>query len=62
MLAISAPLLAPYFLAWQGSGTAAWVTLGLGLAVGAGLALGGILLGGRLMDRRGPELLATVRR
>lgn len=62
MLAISAPLLAPYFLAWQGSGTAAWVTLGLGLTVGAGLALGGILLGGRLMDRRGPELLATVRR
>jgi len=62
MLSISVPLMVPYFLAWQGSATAGWLTLGLGLAVGAGLALGGIVLGGRLMDQRGPELLASVRR
>jgi ABC-2 type transport system permease protein len=40
----------------------AWPTLLLGTAAGAAGLLAGIVFGGRLVDRRGPEILAGVRR
>lgn len=61
-VALTLPAVVPFVLAWRGSTTASWVTLVLGLAVGAVATWVGVRVGGRLMDRRGPELLATVRR
>ena len=37
-----------------------WVSLVLGLAIGALALWGGAVLGGRLLDRRWPEVLAEV--
>ena len=37
-----------------------WLTLALGLVLGAALLTAGIRLGGRWLDRRGPELLNAV--
>jgi len=39
-----------------------WWTLGLGLVWGAGALLAGILIGGRVLDRTAPELLARLHR
>jgi ABC-2 type transport system permease protein len=44
---------------WQ---PAAWVALLVGPAIGAIMVSGGVVLGGRLVDARGPEILASVRR
>ncbi|GAA1952331.1 transporter [Microbacterium deminutum] len=38
-----------------------WIALIAGLASGATVALGGVVLGGRLLDASGPELLARLR-
>ncbi len=59
---VSAPLAVPFILAVNGSTAAVWVCLLLGVGTGAGLTLAGVVVGGRLLDRRGPELLATIRR
>ncbi|MEA5456122.1 transporter [Sinomonas sp. JGH33] len=37
-----------------------WAALGAGLALGGGLFVGGILLGGAWLDRRGPEVYASL--
>lgn len=58
----AAPLAVPFVLALTGSAAAAWVTLGGGLALGAALTLAGVAVGGRLLDSRGPEVLARIRR
>lgn len=59
---VAAPLAVPFFLALGGSGVASWVALVLGVLLGAGLTALGIVVGGRLLDSRGPEVLARVRR
>jgi len=56
------PAVVPYVLAWQGSTTASWLTLLVGAVLGGALTVIGVVVGGRVMDRRGPELLATVRK
>ncbi|WP_369044796.1 transporter [Sinomonas sp. P10A9] len=38
----------------------AWAALGVGVVLGAGLLAGGVALGGYLMDRRAPELYASL--
>ena len=38
-----------------------WLALVVGLVVGGALAMGGVVLGGRIFDRTGPLLLARVR-
>ena len=38
-----------------------WLALAVGLLLGAGLAVGGVALGGRVFDRTGPLLLVRVR-
>ena len=56
------PVLVAAVVAWRaGSQVATWLALGLGLAVGVAGLLTGVRVGGRMMDRRGPELLARVR-
>ncbi|GHG44941.1 transporter [Sinomonas cellulolyticus] len=40
----------------------AWGALGVGVALGTGLLIAGILLGGLTMDRRAPELYASLTR
>ncbi|BCT76661.1 transporter [Sinomonas cyclohexanicum] len=45
-----------------GSAGYAWAVLGVGSVLGAALLVGGILLGGLLMDRRAPELYASLTR
>ncbi|SFR92586.1 ABC-2 type transport system permease protein [Microbacterium sp. cf046] len=39
----------------------AWMALAAGLITGVGVALGGIVLGGRLLDAEGPAMLARLR-
>jgi len=46
-------------LAWA---PAAWIALAVGPAVGTGMLAAGVVIGGRLLDSRGPEVLAAVRR
>ena len=41
---------------------AVWATAVLGVVLGPGAALVGIRIGARLFERRGPELLAALRR
>jgi len=41
--------------AWLG-----WLSLAIGLALGSTLLVIGIVWGGRIMDARGPELLASL--
>lgn len=38
-----------------------WLSLGAGLIVGVGVMIGGVIWGGRIFDRTGPELLARIR-
>ena len=41
---------------------AGWVLLVVGHGYGAALLVAGVVAGGRVMDRRGPELLARLAR
>ncbi|MFP5346444.1 MAG: hypothetical protein ACLGIA_05405, partial [Actinomycetes bacterium] len=59
--ALAVPVVVAFVLALLGSGTAGWVALVLGAALGAAAVLAGVHLGGRLFERRGPELLAAMR-
>lgn len=43
-----------------GSGVGSWVVLALGTVYGLGLLAGGVVLGGRRLDRRAPEVLAQL--
>jgi len=45
----------------MGSAVLGWVTLVAGLVLGVGVALGGAVLGGRLLDATGPAMLARLR-
>jgi ABC-2 type transport system permease protein len=38
----------------------AWGALAVGVVLGTGLLIAGILLGGLMMDRRAPELYASL--
>jgi ABC-2 type transport system permease protein len=52
-----------FLLALRGGGPAtAWVALLVGVATGVAAVLAGVRLGGRVFDRRAPELLQAVRR
>ena len=59
---VAAPLAVPFALAWLGSAGASWFTLVAGMAAGVLFTLIGVLVGGRALDRRGPELLARIRK
>lgn len=60
--ALTAPALAlAVAAALSGSALLSWLALAVGLLVGAGVAAGGIAIGGRAFDRTGPLLLARVR-
>jgi ABC-2 type transport system permease protein len=39
-----------------------WLALGTGLVLGAVLLVLGVRIGGRMMDRRGPDLLAQLQK
>lgn len=59
---LTAPALAlAIAAAISGSALLSWLALPVGLLVGAGVAVGGIAIGGRAFDRTGPLLLARVR-
>lgn len=45
----------------QGSAVLGWVALVVGLLLGTGVLVGGVLLGGRTLERNGPDLLARMR-
>jgi len=57
-LIAAAPMIAFGFLAPDRLG---WLVLVAGVVWGAGALVGGIVWGGRVVDRRGPEILATLR-
>lgn len=57
-LALTAPVVALVVLGALFSPDWYWAALGAGLFVGWGVLIGGVLLGGRIVTRRGPELLA----
>ncbi|MET4061253.1 ABC-2 type transport system permease protein [Arthrobacter sp. UYP6] len=60
-LALVLPVLALALAAvLTGTALLGWLTLAAGLLLGSGLLLAGIRVGGRWMDRRAPELLASV--
>jgi ABC-2 type transport system permease protein len=59
---VASPVLLLAWLGWQGQVWAVWATAVLGVALGLTAALVGIRVGGRVLDRRGPELLAALRR
>jgi ABC-2 type transport system permease protein len=59
---IAAPVVVLAWLGWQGQVWAVWATAVLGVALGLVVALLGIRVGARLFERRGPELLAALRR
>lgn len=44
-----------------GSAALGWVALAVGIVLGAAALVGGILLGGSVLDARGPEVLARLR-
>jgi ABC-2 type transport system permease protein len=50
------------WIGWQGEVWAVWATAVLGVALGLAAARVGISVGARIFDRRGPELLAALRR
>jgi ABC-2 type transport system permease protein len=37
-----------------------WISLAVGVLLGSGLLVAGVRLGGAILDRRGPDLLATL--
>lgn len=59
---LAGPVLLLGWLALQGSAWAVWPTLAAGIMLGGVLAELGIRVGGRLFDRRGPELLSALSR
>ena len=61
-LLVSLPAIAFGLLALQGSGGWAWASLGSGVLVGGLVLVWGTWFGGRLFERRGPELLASALR
>ncbi|WES64147.1 hypothetical protein P0L94_16980 [Microbacter sp. GSS18] len=58
---IASPVIAVFVAAvWTGAPALGWITLAAGVLVGcAGLA-GGVLIGGRILDRTAPETLARL--
>jgi ABC-2 type transport system permease protein len=44
-----------------GSDVLGWLTLTVGLVLGSGVALGGMMLGGHMLDASGPVVLARLR-
>lgn len=54
------PVLALGWLAWSGSSWAVWATGVVGVGLGAGLTVVGVRVGGRVYDRRGPEVLTEL--
>jgi ABC-2 type transport system permease protein len=44
-----------------GSDVLGWLTLTVGLVLGSGVALGGMVLGGHVLDASGPAVLARLR-
>lgn len=61
-MVLTAPALVLAVVAAAGGGALwSWLALAIGLLIGAGVALGGIALGGRQFDRTGALLLARVR-
>jgi ABC-2 type transport system permease protein len=56
---VAAPVLVFAFLAPAGLG---WLVLVVGVLWGAAALVGGIVWGGRVVDRRGPESMATLRK
>ncbi|GAA2748816.1 ABC transporter permease [Amnibacterium kyonggiense] len=61
-LVLSAPAIVLGLLAVQGSTAAAWGSLAAGLVVGALVLRLGTAWGGRVFERRGPEILAAALR
>jgi ABC-2 type transport system permease protein len=61
-LVVSAPAIVLAVLAYQGGGGWAWASLAVGLVVGVGVLWWGTSAGGRIFERRGPELLASALR
>jgi ABC-2 type transport system permease protein len=59
---IAAPVIVLAWIGWQGEVWAVWATAVLGVALGLAAARVGISVGARIFDRRGPELLAALRR
>jgi ABC-2 type transport system permease protein len=59
---IAAPVMVLAWIGWQGQVWAVWATAVLGVALGLAAARVGISVGARIFDRRGPELLAALRR
>ena len=58
----TAPAIVLGLLAFQGSTGAAWGSLAVGLVIGLGILWWGTVWGGRVFERRGPELLASALR
>jgi len=55
------PVMIPYLMGWfQESRGLGFLTLGIGLALGIGLLIGGIALGGKWYEKRAPELMQAV--
>jgi ABC-2 type transport system permease protein len=59
---IAAPALVLAWFGWQGQLWAVWATAVVGVVLGVAAALVGIRVGSRIFERRGPELLAALRR
>ncbi|MBD8044307.1 transporter [Arthrobacter sp. Sa2BUA2] len=60
-LVLALPLLAPALAYAFGAGPVwGWVTLAVGIALGSFVLVMGIRVGGRWLDRRGPEVLLAV--
>lgn len=55
------PIFVPYLVSLiTNSQPAGWIALGVGLVWGVGLLVGGIVLGGKWLERREPELMQSV--
>jgi len=61
-LVAAAPAIALAVLAYRGGAGWAWGSLAAGLVIGVGVLLWGTVAGGRIFERRGPELLASALR
>jgi ABC-2 type transport system permease protein len=61
-LLAAAPAILLGLLAVQGSAAAAWWSLAAGVVIGLGVLWWGTVWGGRVFERRGPELLAAALR
>jgi ABC-2 type transport system permease protein len=61
-LVAAAPAIGLGILAFRGSTDAAWASLGVGVVIGLAVLWWGTVWGGRVFERRGPELLASALR